>query len=228
MGEWGEQGKNFYLSHISPYGKLELHLSKNQEVKRMSKTTRQPTTKRQHKTPSRLSMCLSPTSLKTLFWWLLLLGILTVYIFLGLGGLTAPTAIAVVNQSASKEILYRAFAKLADQSGQVWQVVLFKQVYPGQAQTVNLRLVGFPGSAELLHPQPLKITTATGKVLTATDVFLDEAPAPTIGQYDFKDILPQLSIEPLVLSIPLPTNTINISVPQSVVQEWQEVVSGEW
>jgi hypothetical protein len=174
-------------------------------------------------------MCLSATSLKTLFWWLLLLGILTLYIFLGLGSLTSPTAIAAVIQTeaASKEILYRSFAKLNDQSGQVWQVVLFKQIYPGQAQTVNLRLVGFPGSAELLHPQPLKITTTTGKVLTAADVFLDEAPAPTIGQYDFQDILPQLSIESLVLSIPLPRNTINISVPQSVVQEWQEVVSGE-
>jgi hypothetical protein len=156
-----------------------------------------------------------------------LLGILTLYIFLGLGGLTAPTAIAAVNQSESTEILYRSFAKLNDQSGQVWQVVLFKQVYPGQAQTVNLRLVGFPGSAELLHPQPLKITTATGKVLTAPDVFLDEAPAPTIGQYDFKDILPQLSIEPLILSISAPKDTINISVPQSVVQEWQKIISFE-
>lgn len=187
----------------------------------MSKTTRQ------NKTQSRLSMCLSLTSLKTLFWWLLLLGILTLCIFLGLGGLTAPTAIAAINQkeSASKEILYRSFAKLNDQSGHVWQAVLFKQVYPGQAQTVNLRLVGFPGSAELLHPQPLKITTATGKVLTAADVFLDEAPAPTIGQYDFKDILPQLSIEPLVLSISVPKDTINISIPQSVVQEWQKVMS---
>ncbi|BAY37001.1 hypothetical protein NIES2111_13350 [Nostoc sp. NIES-2111] len=193
----------------------------------MSKTIRQPRTKRQHKTPHPLSMCLSPTSLKTLFWWLLLLGILTLYIFLGLGGLTAPTVIAAVNQSESTEILYRSFAKLNDQSGQVWQVVLFKQIYPGQAQTVNLRIVGFPGSAELLHPQPLKITTVTGKVLTATDVFLDEAPAPTIGQYDFKDILPQLSIEPLVLSISVPKDTINISVPQSVVQEWQKVMSVE-
>ncbi len=195
----------------------------------MPKTTRQPRTKRQNKTPLPLSMCLSATSLKTLFWWLLLLGILTIYIFLGLGSLTSPTAIAAVNQTeaASKEILYRSFAKLNDQSGRVWQVVLFKQIYPGQAQTVNLRLVGFPGSAELLHPQPLKITTATGKVLTAADVFLDEAPAPTIGQYDFKDILPQLSIEPLVLTIPLPKNTINISVPQSVVQDWQEVVTSD-
>ncbi|ABA24255.1 conserved hypothetical protein [Trichormus variabilis ATCC 29413] len=197
----------------------------------MGKTTRQATIRSNKKTRFPLSMCLSPTSFKTLFWWLLLLGIMTLYIFLGLGSLPSPTLLAnaAVNPSeaASKEILYRSLTKLDDQSGHVWQVVLFKQVYPGQAETVNLRLVGFPGSAELLHPQPLKITTATGKVLTAADVFLDEAPAPTIGQYDFKDILPQLSIEPLVLSIPLPSDTINISVPQRVVQDWQKVMNGE-
>ncbi|MBC1217638.1 DUF3122 domain-containing protein [Trichormus variabilis ARAD] len=197
----------------------------------MGKTTRQATIRSNKKTRFPLSMCLSPTSFKTLFWWLLLLGIMTLYIFLGLGSLPSPTLLAnaAVNPSeaASKEILYRSLTKLDDQSGHVWQVVLFKQVYPGQAETVNLRLVGFPGSAELLHPHPLKITTATGKVLTAADVFLDEAPAPTIGQYDFKDILPQLSIEPLVLSIPLPSDTINISVPQRVVQDWQKVMNGE-
>ncbi|WP_414752811.1 DUF3122 domain-containing protein [Anabaena sp. CCY 9910] len=197
----------------------------------MGKTTRQATTRSNKKTRFPLSMCLSPTSFKTLFWWLLLLGIMTLYIFLGLGSLPSPTLLANAaanpSEAASKEILYRSLTKLDDQSGHVWQVVLFKQVYPGQAETVNLRLVGFPGSAELLHPQPLKITTATGKVLTAADVFLDEAPAPTIGQYDFKDILPQLSIEPLVLSISLPSDTINISVPQRVVQDWQKVMNGE-
>ncbi|MBD2346713.1 DUF3122 domain-containing protein [Anabaena subtropica] len=194
----------------------------------MPKTTRQASNRRDKKTPSPLSMCLSATSFKTLFWWLLLLGIMTLYIFLGLGSLTPPTAIAAVNQSqtASKEVLSRSLTKLDDQSGQVWQVVLFKQIYPDQAQTVNLRLVGFPGSAELIHPQPLKITTATGKVFTAADIFLDEAPAPTIGQYDFKDILPQLPTEPLVLSISLPGDSINISVPQRVVQEWQTLESG--
>lgn len=194
----------------------------------MPKTTRRLNTKRQRKILSPLSMCLSPTSLITLLWWVLLLGILTLCMFLGLGSLTSPTAIATVQQSelASKETLYRSFTKLDDQSGHVWQVVLFKQIYPGQAQTVNLRLVGFPGSAEVLHPQSLQITTDTGKVLTAADVFLDEAPAPTIGQYNFQDILPQLPVEPLVLTIPLPRNdSIHISVPQQVVQEWQKVAA---
>jgi hypothetical protein len=162
-----------------------------------------------------------------ILWWLLLLGMLTIYMFLGLASLSSGTVIAAVTQlePAPKEFVYRSQTKLEDQSGKVWQVVLFKQVYPGQATSINLRLVGFPGMAELIHPQPLKITTATGKVITADDVFLDEAPAPTIGQYDLKKILPQLPTEPLLLSIPLPGKTsIDISVPQSVVQEWQLVM----
>lgn len=172
---------------------------------------------------------ISRNSAKRLFWWLIWLGILTIsiYIFLGFGNFSSQMVIAAVDklEVAPEEILYRSQKKLDDQLGNVWQVILFKQNYPGQTQSVNLRLVGFPGSAELFHPQPLKITTATGQVFTAADVFLDEAPAPTIGQYDFKDILPKLPTKPLVLGIPLPGDRfINISVPQSVVQEWQLVM----
>ncbi len=176
------------------------------------------------------------------FWWLLLLGILTLFIFLGvllLGILTlfiflgveisaSKTAIAAISrlEAVPGEIIYRSQLKLDDQSGNVWQVILWKQVYPDSAPNINLRLVGFPGSAELIHPQPLRITKATGEVLAAPDVFLEEAPVPTIGQYDFQNILPNLPIEPLLLSIPLPgEHFINISVPQSVVQEWQTVIN---
>ncbi|MBU7585287.1 MAG: DUF3122 domain-containing protein [Nostoc sp. TH1S01] len=166
--------------------------------------------------------------IRQIFWWLLVVSILTISIFLALASPTSQTAIASVThlEAAPGEILYRSQTKLDDQSGHVWQVVLFKQIYPGQSTSLNLRLVGFPNSAELIHPQPLKITTASGKVFTAADVFLDEAPAPTIGQYDLKDILPQLPNEPLQLGIPLPKqNFINISVPQSVVREWRELLT---
>jgi Protein of unknown function (DUF3122) len=163
-------------------------------------------------------------------FWFLLLSILTICIFLGLESPTSQIAIAAVSQleAAPGEILYRSQTKLDDQSGHIWQAVLFKQVYPSQDISLNLRLVGFPNSTALIHPQPLKITTTDGKVFTAADVFLDEAPAPTIGQYDFKDILPQLPNEPLQLGIPLAKQQfINISVPQSVVHEWHQVLTAK-
>ncbi|MBD2359050.1 DUF3122 domain-containing protein [Tolypothrix sp. FACHB-123] len=157
---------------------------------------------------------------------LLLLAIVTTFIFLGLDISVSKRAIAAITQleSVPGEIIYRSQLKLEDQSGHVWQVIFWKQVYPGHPSSINLRLVGFPGSAELIHPQPLRITKATGEVLIAPDVFLESAPVPTIGQYNFQDILPKLTVEPLLLGIPLPGEKfINISVPQSVVKEWQKV-----
>ncbi|MCF4965968.1 hypothetical protein CV014_02090 [Nostoc sp. CMAA1605] len=197
----------------------------------MAKVSRKVNRRKQgRKNVSPFSMCLSATSFKSIFWWLLLLAIVTMIMFFGLGSLYTETVIASIEkrETASAETLYRSQTRLADQLGKTWQVVLFKQVYPGQGQTLNLRLVGFPGSAELIHPQPLKITTATGKVFKAADVFLEEAPAPTIGQYDFQDILSKLPTEPLVLSIPQPGDrSIDINVPHFILQEWQRVMSAE-
>ncbi|MEH2309094.1 DUF3122 domain-containing protein [Nostoc sp.] len=163
-----------------------------------------------------------------IFWWLLLLAILTIYIYLGLATFTSQQVIAAVMQleDTPEEILYRSQEKLNDELGNYWQVILFKRVNSNsnKISSINLRLVGFPGSQELPHPLPLKITTDTGKVLTARDIFLDEAPAPTIAQYDFKDVLPQLSTQELLIGIPVgKQHFINLSIPKYVVQEWQEI-----
>ncbi|TAF11012.1 MAG: DUF3122 domain-containing protein [Nostocales cyanobacterium] len=168
--------------------------------------------------------------IRQIFGRVLSVVILTTFIFLGLVNLTSLTVIAAVTQLGKPpgEVIYRSQVKLDDQSGKVWQVVLFKQVYSEQPSHINLRLVGFPGYAELIHPQPLRITSNIGKVWNANDIFLDEAPAPTIGQYDFTEILPQLPPESLTLSIPLPRqNFINISVPAFVVKEWQSLIATE-
>ncbi len=108
----------------------------------------------------------------------------------------SKSAIAVVTQieETSGEVLYCSQVKLDDQLGKVWQVVLFTQTYPHQTSNINLCLVSFPGSAELIHPEPLRITSTTGKLWNAADIFLDEAPTPTIGQYYFTEILSQLPL----------------------------------
>lgn len=165
--------------------------------------------------------------IQRVLWQFLLVGILAIFVFLGLISISSQTGLAAVTQikDTSGEIIYRSQQKLEDESGRVWQVVLFKRVYPGDPVSVNLRLVGFPGTEELIHPQPLKITSATGQIWTAADMFLDEAPAPTIGQYNLKDILPQLPTQKLNLGVPLPGEKfINISVPTFVVKEWKSVI----
>ncbi|MBD2136276.1 DUF3122 domain-containing protein [Anabaena sp. FACHB-1237] len=159
---------------------------------------------------------------------IVLLIIFITFTFLSLESLTSENAIAALTQieQTSGEVLYRSQVKLDDNLGKVWQVILFKQSYPGAISNINLRLVGFPGSVELIHPQSLRITTNTGKIWNANDIFLDEAPAPTIGQYDFTEILPQLPLESLNLSITLPgTKFVNISVPVHVVKEWKSITN---
>ncbi|MBC1238008.1 DUF3122 domain-containing protein [Nostoc sp. 2RC] len=163
-----------------------------------------------------------------IFWWLFLLAILTIYIYLSLASFTSQELMAAVIklEETPKEIVYRSQQKLSDKLGHSWQVVLFKRINSNnnEISAINLRLVGFPGSQEIPHPLPLKITTDTGKVLTAPDIFIDEAPAPTIGQYDFKDVLSQLPTQDLLIGIPVgKQNFINLAIPKQIVQEWQEV-----
>ncbi|MEQ8959023.1 MAG: DUF3122 domain-containing protein, partial [Coleofasciculus sp. C2-GNP5-27] len=71
------------------------------------------------------------------------------------------------------------------------------------------------------------IATAGGKLLTAPDVFAQEAPAPNVGQYDVTDVFAQLQAdESLTLSIPLkPGQPLSLTIPQSLVIEWQLLVT---
>ena len=149
---------------------------------------------------------------------LVILG-LTVILF------TSP-AIAVITQleEAPGTILYRSQQRLQDQTGRTWQVVLFKQIQPDHAASLQLRLVGLPGAAEVAHPKPLKIQLNGRYAVTAADVFLQEAPAPSVGQYNVEPVIATLPVDDLLLSIPLIGNrSLRVQVPRSVVQEWQEV-----
>jgi hypothetical protein len=118
---------------------------------------------------------------------------------------------------------YHSQESLRDQSGNAWQVLLFKQITPGKPILFNLRLVGFPGIAEFTHPQPLEITTVGGQILIAVDVFAQGSPAPNVGQYNFTDVLTKLrENDSLTLSVPLKgEQTLSLKIPQPLVVEWQ-------
>ena len=155
---------------------------------------------------------------------LLLLSGLVLLLLLGQFALTQEPATAVLRQHQDEPgvMRYHSQQSLLDASGNAWQVVLFKQITPGQPVRFNLRLVGFPGVAELTHPQPLEISTASGQVLTATDVFAEESPAPNVGQYNFTEVLSKLQKGYLTLSVPLKSKeTLSLKIPESLVTEWQ-------
>jgi hypothetical protein len=71
-----------------------------------------------------------------------------------------------------------------------------------------------------------------GKTLTAAEedrnIFTDSTkPEPNMGQYDLQPVLSQLPAEiPLELALPiLNGEAINLSVPSSLVAEWQTVAN---
>lgn len=156
---------------------------------------------------------------------LILLSGLTLLFFCIPVNLFCPPAIAILReyQDAPGVMRYQSQHSLRDPAGYAWQIVLFRQFLPDRSPQLIIRLVGFPGVVELAHPQALEITTNNGKLLTATDLFATESPAPNVGQYNLTEVIsqiPQNSI--LKITVPLVGNQkITLAVPNSIVIEWQ-------
>jgi hypothetical protein len=162
----------------------------------------------------------------------LLLGAFMFAIVLGLGMVASPSVTADIQQleEAPGQTLYQSRQTLQDQHGNRWQVIAFKRIRPNGRTSVDLRLVGFPGVAEIDHSQPLMLKNSLGKTFVAAandrDIFTDVAkPEPNVGQYDLQSLLPQLQAEiPLKLLVPTTQEkAVHLSVSPSIVQEWQTI-----
>ena len=134
-------------------------------------------------------------------------------------------AVAVLRQhhESSEVLRYHVHNSLQDQQGMTWQVVLFPEYQSDLVTKYHLRLVGFPGIAKFIHPQPLEIITASGQVLNAADLIAVPSPAPNVGEFDLTDILPILPEKgSLKLSAILQGNhDLSLKIPESTVIEWQ-------
>ncbi len=124
---------------------------------------------------------------------------------------------------------YHAQNSLQDKQGMTWQVVLFPEYQSNLVTKYHLRLVGFPGIAEFIHPQPLEIITANGQVLNAADLLTVFSPAPNIGEFDLTDILPILPEKgSLTLSAILQGNQdLSLKIPESTIIEWQWLLKSD-
>ncbi len=114
---------------------------------------------------------------------------------------------------------YHAQSSLKDKQGYTWQVVLFPEPQSDLVTKYHLRLVGFPGIAEFIHPQPLEIITASGQVLNAADLITVSSPAPNVGEFDLTNVLPIL---PEKGSLKLSTilhgdRDLSLSIPESTL-----------
>lgn len=165
---------------------------------------------------------------------LLLLGALVLTVFMGLGIVNSPDAAAAIRQleEGPGQVVYQSRQNLKDQHGNTWQAIAFKRIRANGKTSLELRLVSFPGVAELDHNKSLLLTNSLGKTLTAADVsssiFSDPTkPEPNVAQYDIQPLLPQLQVEiPLNLTIPtLGNEVVNLLLPSSFVQDWQTLFS---
>lgn len=163
------------------------------------------------------------------------LGGLILLLGLGVGTLAALPARAEITQQieAPGQTLYQSQQTVQDQTGNPWEAIALRRVYPDGHDIFHLRLVGTPNSVELSRDQPLTVVTALGQILTATNVsdeiFSNASPAPFIRQYDLQPLLPQLDpTQPLRLGVStVQESTISLEVPPSVIQEWQEIAGCE-
>jgi hypothetical protein len=172
--------------------------------------------------------------IRRFFSWLLLLGAIALGVLLALGMLDPPSATAAIRQleEVPNQIVYQSRQSLKDQHGNTWQTVAFKRIRPDGNSSFELRLVGFPDLVAIDHSQPLTLTNSLGKTLTAADtssgIFTDKSQSqPHVGQYDLQPLLSQLLAEiPLQLALPTVSGeAIRLSVPSSLVQEWQIVAN---
>ena len=152
---------------------------------------------------------------------------LALLIFIGLDKLTTQSALASIRQmeEAPGQVLIQSRHTLKDNQGDVWQVVLFKRSQADGSSIIHLRLVDFPGLADFAHPQPLTITTDAGDLFKAEDMFAEQAPAANVGEFDVQNILSQLPVTKMNLSLAMKgsSSSTKLSIPSEVVLEWQSV-----
>ena len=157
--------------------------------------------------------------------WGIAFVVLTLILFLIIALLTIQPVIATVTEGdiAPGKSYCRSEQVLTDDAGHKWDVMFFTEVDSPEVTSLNLRLSGLSGSTNIESQKPL-IIIAPNESYQATDIFLENPPLPSIGQYDFKNILPRLSSANISLQIPLERDSVaQLSIPKSLVKEWQEV-----
>lgn len=137
----------------------------------------------------------------------------------------SPVLASVHTYPEPDGVMYRSLSTFQDNSQRAWQSVFYKRFHLGQPETLHLRLIGFPGAIDLIHPAPLEIAT-NDKVLTVSDITPSEFPTHHVGEYDFKAIVTQLDTDtPLKLVVQTKTGTATLKVPSEVLLEWWRVAS---
>ncbi|MEG4591972.1 DUF3122 domain-containing protein [Microcoleus sp. F6_B6] len=135
-----------------------------------------------------------------------------------------PPAFASIHKypETAETVMFRSVQSLRDTDDKAWQVILYKRVKSGVVKSLNLRLVGFPGT-EMQHPVPLKVAAGKREIGKANDIWSESNLPINVGEYDFKSIITKLdSNRPLLLSLPVKNQQeTELLVPPFAVREWR-------
>jgi len=133
-------------------------------------------------------------------------------------------------EEAPGQMLYQTRTTVKDPQGNRWQAIAFKRHKTDGTDTLGLRLVGFPGAADIDRDRPLRLVDSLGKELSAKDtsakIFTDEsAPEPYIGQYDLGAVLANIqSAVPLELQIPVHSgDPVVLLISPPTLAEWKQL-----
>jgi hypothetical protein len=137
-------------------------------------------------------------------------------------------------EEAPGQVVYQSRQTVSDQHGDRWQVIAFNRIRPDGSTSFYVRLVGFPGTAEIDRSRPLTLTTSLGQSLTAadasSDIFTDAStPEANVGQYDLQPIVSQLPAAiPLQIQLPnLNADDIVLPITPALIQEWKTTATYE-
>ncbi|MEG4854394.1 DUF3122 domain-containing protein [Microcoleus sp. B5-D4] len=160
--------------------------------------------------------------MKKHYWWRKTLIIISLCLYLILA--SSPPAFASIHKypETAETVMFRSVQSLRNTDDKAWQVVLYKRVKSGVVKSLNLRLVGFPGT-ELQHPVPLKVVAGKREIGNANDIWNESDLPINVGEYDFKSIITQVeSNRPLRLSLPVKNQKqTELLVPPFAVREWR-------
>ena len=151
--------------------------------------------------------------------------LLTIFI-IGLNSSFPALALLREHHQSPGVLRYHAQHSIKDRQQRAWQVILFPEDRLAETK-YYLRLVGFPGVVNFIHPQELEVITSQGNVLIAPDVFAQTAPAPNVGQYDVTQIRSQFSAKDSIkLVFSLQENdkqvrNITLKISPAIIAEWQ-------
>lgn len=157
--------------------------------------------------------------------WGIAFVLLTLILFLIIALVTIQPVIAAIveGEIAPGQSYCRSEQVLTDDAGHKWDIMFFTEVGSPEVTSLNLRLSGLSGATDIELQKPLIIITPSDRY-KATDIFLENPPLPSIGQYNLKNIFPRLSTTDLSLEIPLKrSSTARLNIPQSLLKEWQQV-----